>query len=224
MADPRASELHEPLREVVARDLRRKIVAGELAPGQRLREEHLASEYGMSRVPAREALQVLAQEGFVEIVPRRGAAVAFPSARKTRELMAIRDNLEVLAAGLAARNRGGSVAAALTTALTEADAAIAQRRFAALPDLIDRFHDAIGDATGNESLAKMLRSLRAQIRWVYESRLEHRSAESWQHHRTITEAVLAGDQAGAEEAMRADVTRDADLLVDLLVERSERTH
>jgi DNA-binding GntR family transcriptional regulator len=223
MGDAAGTGAKQPLRERVARDLRRKIVSGELPPGHRLREEPLAAEYGMSRVPAREALQVLAQEGFVEIVPRRGAAVAFPSARRTRDLMIIRDNLEVLAAGLAARRHGGDRADELAAVLAIAGEAVAERAYETLPDLIDRFHDAVGDATGNESLAKMLRSLRAQIRWVYEMQLERRSAESWHHHREIAEAVLAGDQERAETAMRADVTRDADLLVDLLVARAERT-
>jgi DNA-binding GntR family transcriptional regulator len=212
----------QPLREVVARDIRRKIMAGELAPGDRLREQALATEYGVSRVPAREALHVLAQEGFVDTVPRRGATVAFPSAQRTRQLMVIRENLEVLAAGLAARRRGGDQGEELTEVLELGTRATATGDYAALPELIARFHDAVGIASGNDELAKMTRSLRMQVRWVFEMQLEERSGQSWKHHQEIAEAILAGDQERAESSMHADVTRDADLLVDLLVARAER--
>src|SRR3977135_4353949 len=96
-----------PLRDVVADGLRAQIVSGALAPGTRIREERIAIEHGVSRVPGREAVQRLEQEGFLVLTPRRSATVATPSARRVLELMEIRTNLEVLAARLAARRGGG---------------------------------------------------------------------------------------------------------------------
>lgn len=211
-----------PLRESVARDLRGRIISGDLAPGERLREEPLALSYDVSRVPAREALHLLAQEGFVDLVPRKGATVAFPSARRTRELMVVRETLEVLAAGLAAKRWGGDVAEQFTDVVRRGTEAVEREAYPELPALIDRFHDLVGDASGNRELARMVRATRLQVRWIYEMELERRSAVSWQHHHDIAKAILAGDQEEAEAAMRADVTRDLDLLFDLLMARSER--
>jgi DNA-binding GntR family transcriptional regulator len=211
--------MHERLRDVVAREVRNGIISGGLAPGERLREEALALKHGVSRVPAREALHLLAQEGFVDIVPRRGARVAFPSAKRTRELMVVREDLEQLAARLAARRRGGDEADDLRRVLSQGTAAAAERNYDGVPELIERFHDVIGIASGNTELIRMLRSIRSQVRWIFEVDLDVRSDISWHHHRAIAEAVLAGDEEAAVEHMRDDVVRDASLLVDVLVAR-----
>lgn len=213
------SQPDERLRDVVAREVRARIISGELPPGARLREEPLALEHGVSRVPAREALHLLAQEGFVDIVPRRGATVAFPSPRRTRELMVVREDLEQLAARLAARRRGGEVAEELQQVLEAGSRASSQREYEGVPRLIDRFHNLIGKASGNAELERMLQALRSQVRWVFEVDLEQRSEESWVHHRAIAEAVLAGDEEAAARSMHDDVVRDAVLLLDLIVAR-----
>ena len=64
---------HQSLRGAVLDELRRRIMTGELEPGTRLVEESLAELLGVSRNPVREALQILAGVGFVEMLPRRGA-------------------------------------------------------------------------------------------------------------------------------------------------------
>ena len=65
-----------PLREVVFNTLRKAILTGQLKPGDRLMEVHLANKLGVSRTPIREAIHKLEQEGLVTMVPRRGAEVA----------------------------------------------------------------------------------------------------------------------------------------------------
>ena len=62
-----------PLRAPVADEIRRRIIDGALQPGERLLEDQLAADLGVSRNPVREALQVLGREGFVTLEPRRGA-------------------------------------------------------------------------------------------------------------------------------------------------------
>ena len=65
-----------PLRDVVFQTLRQAILHGDLEPGERLMEIHLANRLGVSRTPIREAIRKLELEGLVVMIPRRGAIVA----------------------------------------------------------------------------------------------------------------------------------------------------
>jgi len=102
-ASLRLADLHPPLRDVVAGELRRLILSGELAPGSRLVEDRLAEQLGVSRNPIREAIRVLAPEGFIEVMPRRGACVARLSVLDAENLFDVRMALEPVGARLAAR-------------------------------------------------------------------------------------------------------------------------
>lgn len=84
--------------------IKRKIVNGEITPGTKLQEDRLAEELGISRTPIREALSRLAQEGLVEIIPRRGTYVVEFSLFDIVHLLEIREALEGMAARLAATN------------------------------------------------------------------------------------------------------------------------
>jgi DNA-binding GntR family transcriptional regulator len=74
--------------------LRRRILAGELKAGQPIRQEQIAQELGVSRIPLREALKQLEAEGFVTIAPHKGAVVSTLSAEEAEELFALRFQLE----------------------------------------------------------------------------------------------------------------------------------
>lgn len=71
--------LHVPLRDQVLVALRQRIVKGDYPPGERLTEDRLAEDFGVSRNPVREALRVVQAEGFVIVVPRRGAVAELNS-------------------------------------------------------------------------------------------------------------------------------------------------
>ncbi len=78
MQDDFSMQMNEflPLRDVVFNTLRQAILTGELKPGERLMEIHLANKLGVSRTPIREAIRKLELEGLVTMIPRRGAEVA----------------------------------------------------------------------------------------------------------------------------------------------------
>src|SRR5262249_51891998 len=86
----------------LAATIQARVLSGEFATGSRLRQESLATEFGVSRTPVREALRKLQAAGIVQLEPRRGARVRGPSAREVREAYEVRAELEGLAAGLAA--------------------------------------------------------------------------------------------------------------------------
>ena len=84
-----------PLREVVFNTLRKAILTGQLKPGDRLMEVHLANKLGVSRTPIREAIHKLEQEGLVTMVPRRGAEVAKITERSLQDVLEVRRALDV---------------------------------------------------------------------------------------------------------------------------------
>ena len=90
-----------PLRDVVFNTLRTSILTGELKPGERLMEIHLADKLGVSRTPIREAIRKLELEGLVTMIPRRGAEVAQITEKNLRDVLEVRRALDALAVELA---------------------------------------------------------------------------------------------------------------------------
>jgi DNA-binding GntR family transcriptional regulator len=201
-----------PLRDAVADALRDDILSGALLPGTRVPEEQLALDRGVSRVPVREALQLLASEGFVVLSPRRGATVASPAMEKTLQLMEIRRNLELLGVRRAAEARGGAYAADLTKLVRSAAKAVDSGQHQKLPPLVDQFHGLLTAASGNDELAGLLSNLRVRLGWMFSVDVETRSVTAWDEHAAILDRVLAGDADGAVELMDVHVQRDEVLL------------
>jgi DNA-binding GntR family transcriptional regulator len=85
-----------PLAEWVSAQLREAILNGSLKPGERIRQEAVATQYGTSRIPVREALRQLASEGLVSLVPDVGARVARLDLNELDEIYKLREQLEPL--------------------------------------------------------------------------------------------------------------------------------
>ena len=93
---------HDPARSgAIAAELRSRIIAGQLQPGARIRQEEIAAEFGVSRIPIREALRALANAGLVTLVPSTGAWVTELSLEECREVYLMRERLEPLLLSLA---------------------------------------------------------------------------------------------------------------------------
>src|SRR6202045_3628078 len=102
---PRLGDEYLSLHDRVIAELRQAILSGRLKPGERLVEERLADELGVSRNPVREAIRALASEGLIEVTARRGAAVATMTDQEARETIEVRALLEGQNARLAARRQ-----------------------------------------------------------------------------------------------------------------------
>ena len=198
------------LAEEIAEVLRTRILSGEMAHGDRLREEQIAEEQQVSRVPVREAIQRLEHEGYVVRIPRRGARVAVPSPERVLNVMQVRRALEVFAARCSAGRRGGDVANELRTVLDAGFRAVESNDLSRVPQLIDDFHGLVADASGNDELVKQLAELRNRVGWLFAIDVEHRAEESWSEHAAILEAILSGAEERAAELMDAHVARDED--------------
>ncbi len=204
---------HSPLGQVVIETLRRSIQRGSYRPGERLVEDRLARELGVSRIPVREALRVLASEGLVQIAPRRGASVAALSRQSVHEMIEVRATLEGLNARLAARHRAPEVVAALREVLERGNTAAARSDADALVELNDRFHDLLANAGRNEVLGELMRTLRSRTTPLFASMSRRRARDTWSEHAAIVKAVIAGDEDRAAELAADHVARAGDRVV-----------
>jgi DNA-binding GntR family transcriptional regulator len=110
------------LPEVIYQDVRERILSGRLAPGQPVRQDALALDLGVSKIPLREALTRLEQDGLVTANPRRGYEVKSMTAGEAEEIFDLRLSVEPAAAALAARNADDADRAAVRAALEALDA------------------------------------------------------------------------------------------------------
>jgi DNA-binding GntR family transcriptional regulator len=200
-----------PLRQQVYEALESLIIYGGLSSGQHLVESDLAKRLGVSRIPVREALQLLHRDGWVDLRPRQGAFVHQPTVREVDEVFSVRTILEVESTKLAAQNANdGSLNRLKDLVVAGSDALrVADER--ELVKLNSLFHGEITDIAGNQVLGEILHRLDARIRWYFAQVVMARGADSWREHAAIVDALAAGDAKRAADAMRehAESTRAA---------------
>ena len=182
------------LGKTVAEQLRRLILTGQHKPGERLVEDKLSAELGVSRVPIREALRTLAAEGLVDLPPRRGASVAQLSPAIAHDLVEVRATLEGLTARLAARHHEPAIVTELHQVLTEGNAAAQSGNVDDLVRLNAAFHDKLAQAGRNSILWDIMRTLRERTSLVFAANTNRRSREDWEEHSRILAAVIDGDE------------------------------
>jgi DNA-binding GntR family transcriptional regulator len=201
---------HASLAKRVADELRRAILTGRRQPRDRLVEDRLSEELGVSRVPIREALHALAAEGLVNIQPRRGASVAEISADVGRDLVEVRATLEGLNARLAARNHDPDIVAELRQVLAEGNAIARSRNVDDLVRLNGEFHDKLVQAGRNSILWDIMRTLRERTSLVFASNSARRAEQDWDEHSKILAAVIDGDEELASVLATRHVHRAAE--------------
>lgn len=205
-----------PLRLQVYQSLREAIVSGRLRPGERIVEDRVCAELGVSRSPLREALRRLEGEGLVSILPRRGAVVTEVSDRDGMNLFAVREVLEGLAARQAARHITSDELSELESLLLEMADRVRAKDTAHLVALNTQFHELVSKASRNRWVLDFLSGVRAQTRRLYRSSLEGpgRAPQSLAEHRLILDALRRADPEEAERMARKHVqmARDAAIL------------
>jgi DNA-binding GntR family transcriptional regulator len=190
---------HLTLRESVAGEIRRMIMDGRLAPGERLFEDRLAEQLGVSRNPVREAIRALEGSGLVEVRPRRGAYVSQLDPLQATQLLELRAVIEAYAARLAARNRSDDDLATLRRCLDAGLAASREGDQVRAATFHREFHIGIERASGNSHLEPVVGPLRHQTELVFSILADQRSVLSWDEHVRIYEAIAAGDEAKADQ-------------------------
>jgi DNA-binding GntR family transcriptional regulator len=199
--------------------IRQAIAEGRLEPGERLKEEELAREFGISRTPIREALLVLLAEGLVAAAANRGASVRSYQADDLNDMYRLRALLE----GHAAQRAATTITPDQIRVLRKSVERFIKLRLDDVGELVKEnavFHDTILDAARSERLRGMVRQvvlLPMQYRsWMWYSRKQLEL--SWHYHRKILEALEVRDAQRAEGLMKAHVLESKDVLVARLRE------
>lgn len=196
---------HLSLRDQVLAELRTRIIDAQYRPGERLTEDRLAADFGVSRNPVREALRVVEAEGFIEIQPRRGAVVATPDERTMRDMFATRAVLEPLGARIAAERATSQELGALRRLLDDARDATNDGDFVRVAELNTALHHAVMQMSGNRWLLQFSTAMYRHVHWVFRLGASHRAVHSWEEHVRLVEALEAHDPSAAEEAARDHV-------------------
>jgi DNA-binding GntR family transcriptional regulator len=181
------------LSRVVSEQIRGRILDGSLKPGERLVEDRLSSELGVSRVPVREALRSLSAEGLVTLLPRRGATVVEVTPEDVAELVEVRALLEGLNARLAAQRHDPEIVAQLQDTLERGNAAAGNGTAEVLARLNAEFHERLAEASRNSVLSEVMRGLRERTSIAFSINGRTRAREDWQEHAGVLAAVIAGD-------------------------------
>lgn len=193
--------------------LRRAIVAGELRPGQRVRQEEIADGLGVSVAPVREALRVLEQEGQVTYQPRRGYSVTELRVEDLEEIYELRRVLEARAARSALRTLDAETLDRIDMAARDCVDAAEAGDVAAELEANRRFHFAMLESPGRTHVMRLIRllwdSTEAYRALYYNSQEERREAA--QAHDRILAAVRRGD--ADELVAELDAHRERALVV-----------
>ncbi len=195
--------------------IREAILDGRLEPGDRLKEEELAGQLGISRTPVREALLMLQVEGLVETTPNRGAVVRAHSPDDLADLYGLRALLEGHAARCAAARITEADVDRLRESCERFDALEPSGDLRALVRENLHFHRTILDLAGSARLASMVRRV-IELPLVYKSYIWYSPDQkriSSHYHRQLVTALAAGDGERAELIMKEHVFEARDLLV-----------
>jgi DNA-binding GntR family transcriptional regulator len=213
-------ERHQTLREKILETIRDAILKGNMKPGERVSEPELAERFGISRTPIREAFRQLESEGYLQVIPRKGAVVASLSERDVEEFYAIKIILEGFAARMAAENltpkdieRLESINGRLQQIAAEGDVKTFFR-------VHNEFHEVFIKAAGNEKLYEMITQLVMRFKRLRLASLSQpgRMEISVEEHRNMIQAFKNHDGERADSLVRHTATIGAGVLIQSMTQ------
>ena len=209
-----------PLRDVVFNTLRQAILTGELKPGERLLEIHLANRLGVSRTPIREAIHKLELEGLVTLVPRRGAEVAQITEKSMNDVLEVRRTLDALCAELACDRITEEELNDLKHACDNFEAAVKTGDFKKIAQ-----SDIIVRATGNARLLQLINNLSEQMyRYRYEYIKDTSQHETLvEEHRIIYQSIVNKDKETASAAAMTHIDNQKRSIIRKIRQESKKT-
>ena len=197
------------LKDRVYQNIKFQIIRGVLKPGTRLPEEELSKAMNISRAPIREAFNRLEKEGFVSIVPRKGAAVSKVTAQAIEDIFEIRKSLESLAVkksigkiSIEELEKVGDGFKKFINKPTNAENCI---QYLALDK---KFHDLLSQNCGNKKLIELLANLQEQIHWLRNISLKRTTfSRSVREHLVIIEVLKRNDEKLITKALLLHLER-----------------
>ncbi len=220
MQDDFSMQMNEflPLRDVVFNTLRQAILTGELKPGERLMEIHLANKLGVSRTPIREAIRKLELEGLVTMIPRRGAEVAQITEKSMNDVLEVRRALDALCVELACERITQEDMGRLKQACEAFEAAVRTRDVKKIARADVELHDIIVQATGNQRLVQLIHNLSEQMyRYRFEYLKDASSHEMLQQeHLEMYHSILNKDKVTAADVVRKHINNQEEAIIKQL--------
>jgi len=194
---------HMTLREKIVETIRGAIVNGQLPAGTRVAEPDLAERFGISRTPIREAFRQLESEGFITVVPRKGAVVASFSSKDVSDFYDLKALLEGYAARCAVKTLTDKEIARMEAVNRQMETAAGKRDLRKVLLLHNEFHDIFLKACGNEKLHSIIQGMVMQFqRYRLVLAMPGRIEGSIGQHQEIVEAFRKKDGHLAESLVQ----------------------
>jgi DNA-binding GntR family transcriptional regulator len=197
------------VKERTYRIIKEKILNLEIEPGSRIREDLLANELAISRTPVREAINQLAAEGFVEIIPRKGVFSIELKTDDIIELLLVREALEVLAVKECIDKIEQHQIEELNELIDSFENAVNEKRYQDCNILDSEFHHMIAMITGNKKLIEFIDVIEDFMRiarnmeTIYDG--WNKNLTALKDHKLIVEAITKKDKKMAESAVRNNI-------------------
>lgn len=212
------------LRERIVDFIKDSIVTGRLKPGERVPEQEIAENFGISRTPIREAFRQLESEGFITVTPRKGAVVSPITDKDVSEFYAIKSLLEGYAARTACSKLTPKEIKRLETLNANMVKCAERSDFKGFFKLDNQFHDTFIKACGNDKLFNLIHHLVQQFERFRMTALSlpGRMQESIKQHSQIVEGFKTNNIGIVESLVRDNAEKGRDVLVEeILKERSK---
>ena len=209
---------HQTLNDRAYAALKKGLMSGQFRPGEVLTIRQLASAYGISATPVREALQRLVAERALELQRNRSIGVPIPTLEKFVELRRIRCLLEGLASELATPHFSRRDIARLARIIEEIDVDIATNNPAGYLRRNEKFHFLIYERARSPQMLRIIQDLWTQVGPFFNSLFDDRTylAEANDGHRKIIAAIRSGDPAAVRDAVVWDIGEAAESLMQRL--------
>lgn len=198
------------------------IIQGHFAPGERLHTDRLAAQYGVSRIPVREAMRSLHEAGWVDIRPRYGAYVRERSAEELAQLFEARAVIEQAIAEWAAQRRTQADVDALARVVERSRQLLEQGDFDALEESGAHFYAAMREAARNVVLAGLSTELQKRARFYFHMVAGDLGSDWVSLHEQIADLVARGDSTRAGRLARQHVLDTGEAVAGLLGEQDAR--
>ncbi len=208
----------ERLSERLRESIEEAIATGRLLPATRLDEVDLATRFGVSRTPIREAFNLLLGEGLIETRPGRGVVVSRVTPERLIEMFEVMAELEVMCAQLAARRMSEEELAAIEKAHAACQGAVDARDPEAYFYANEHFHYAIYTASHNGFLFEQASALQRKLRPYrrLQLRVRNRIQRSFAEHQTIVDALREGNAEQLLTSVRNHVLVQGERFADLV--------
>lgn len=198
--------------------IKQDIVTCTLKPGQLIAQAELTGAYDIGITPIREALRHLAQEGFVQSLPRLGYIVSLITVQDVEEIFEMRLLLEVATVRLAVERASDEQ---LQKISHQADFSYTYKDLASYSEFLAQnaiFHHRIALLSGNQRLADMVEKTLNELNRVFHLGLDYRDSaeEMHQDHTRLAETLLGRDISGAQSVIRGEIIRSRDRVLQAL--------